>query len=81
MQGGFHQILSRELGVTPVRATLRAGKYGVYYPAKYTIKAARWAAPYAKEYGAKAVDWVRTGIRERIARSGDRMSFDKSSTA
>ncbi len=58
MQGGFHQTLSRELGVTPVRATLRTGKYGVYYPAKYTIKAAKWAAPKATKAITSVMKWA-----------------------
>ncbi len=78
--GDFDRVLAQETGITlgqAARRTYHAGKW----TAQQTIKAARTAAPYAKEYGAKAVDWVRTGIRERIARSGDRMSFDKASTA
>ncbi len=67
----FDQTLSRELGVTPVRATLKTGKYGVYYPVKYTIKAAKWAAPYAKEYGAKAVNAARVRASAWISRVRD----------
>ncbi|MEB3861181.1 MAG: hypothetical protein GSR84_03050 [Desulfurococcales archaeon] len=72
----FDQTLSRELGVTPVRATVRTGKYGVYYPAKYTIKAARWAAPRVRHYAGRTWEWMSSRVNLGRAHASGRALYE-----